>query len=242
MFYVEHLSLRCGARVLIDDLTCAVRKYDLCVLMGPSGIGKTTLLKVLVGLHDASIISTQGTVSIDYATVQLQKGYIAQHEKLIPWLTVEENITLPSMLCPHQPLSVSRVEREALYTLLEIRHLLQHSSATVSGGEAQRILLARTILHSDKVLIFDEPWSHLDASLRRRMLPALRSWLRSNGYSALVIVHEPEDALLFSTRVLVLNSFGSLAADLATETQSKSTRSKLYDALFSAAYEDTDAA
>jgi ABC-type nitrate/sulfonate/bicarbonate transport system ATPase subunit len=126
---------------------------------------------------------------------------------------------------------VGNNEREDLFHLLEISHLFDHAASTVSGGEAQRILLARTILSSDKVLILDEPWSHLDAPLRRRMLEALQDWLRRNSFTALVVAHEPEDAVRFCTKALIVNPAGTFVQEITEVRERAAFRVKLIKAL-----------
>jgi len=241
MFSTENLSLWCGQRALIQNLSITIENYDLAVLMGPSGLGKTTLLRILVGVYDGETISLRGSIRNYYSAIQLQRGYIAQNEKLIPWLTVQRNIELPFSLCPSISHRVSRKEMDNLINLLEIDSIQKKSAAVISGGEAQRVLLARTILNCDKVLVLDEPWSHLDAPLRRRMLPALRTWLKHNGYSALVVVHEPEDTVHFCTKTFVLGSTGSIAAEVPFGNVAI-FRERLFQSLFREAMYDSNAA
>jgi len=215
----------------MDRLSINVQSGELCVLMGPSGLGKTTLLRAIVDLHDRSIVSLTGLNRDNFSGVNLQKGYLAQDEKLVPWLTVEKNIMLPFLLCPSIRPVVNDREKEDLFSLLEIQHLFDRSASTVSGGEAQRILLARTILFSDKVLVLDEPWSHLDAPLRRRMLEALQDWLRRNSFTALVVAHEPEDAVRFCTKALIVNPAGTFVQEIAEVRERAAFRDKLIKAL-----------
>jgi ABC-type nitrate/sulfonate/bicarbonate transport system ATPase subunit len=231
MLNVRDGELRCGSRLLMHHLTFDVKSGELCVLMGPSGLGKTTLLRAIVDLHDPSKVLLTGLDRENVSGVELQKGYIAQGEKLVPWLTVEKNIMLPFLLCPSIRPVVNGGDKEDLLRLLEIQHLLERAASTVSGGEAQRILLARTILSSDKVLILDEPWSHLDAPLRRRMLEALKVWLRRNSFTALVVAHEPEDAVRFCTKALVVNSGGALVREISEVRERAAFRARLIDAL-----------
>lgn len=232
MLRVRDGSLQRGSHILMDRLSFSVEEGELCILMGPSGLGKTTLLRALVGLADRSMVNLRGSITMGLPSEHLQSGYLAQGELLVPWLTVAKNIFLPFLLSPSTSPSVNEEERGELFAILELGHLLGQGGSTVSGGEAQRILLARTILSSRRVLVLDEPWSHLDAPLRRRMLGSLGVWFRKNSFTALIVSHDPEDAVLCSDSVLVMNRNGMPINQIAQVPEKSSFRAMVNDALY----------
>lgn len=238
MLSFKEITLRCANRTLLSRISFSVQKGELALLMGPSGLGKTTLLRAVVGVHDSSCVSLTGSMTSDWSTAQLQKGYLSQHERLIPWLSVEKNIELPLLLRADTISVVNRKDKEALFDILEIRHLFRRSASVVSGGEAQRILLARSILFSDRLLILDEPWSHLDAPLRCRMLAPLSEWLRLNSFTALVVAHEPEDAVRFSSKAIVFGIHGSCVTEIPSVAEPGVFRKHLFGVLCDSAMEE----
>ncbi|GJD53712.1 Aliphatic sulfonates import ATP-binding protein SsuB [Methylobacterium crusticola] len=183
-----------GTRAVLDGIELAVRRGEFVSLLGASGTGKTTLLRILAGLDRA----TSGHVRVAAA-----RSVVFQEPRLVPAMRVWRNVVLG-----HSRGRETR--RRALDALAEVG-LGSHADAwprTLSGGEAQRVALARALATEPGLLLLDEPFAALDALTRIRM-HALVSQLCERHQPAVVLVtHDVDEAILLSDRILVLAQGG----------------------------------
>lgn len=197
------VSLR-AARLIYGDLTLFDR-LDLelsggcfTCLLGPSGIGKTSLLRLLAGLTSSSISGElRGS---DGRPLTGRVAYMAQQDLLLPWLRVLDNVMLGSRL------RGERLDRQRALDLLARVGLADYALArpdTLSGGMRQRTALARTLMEDRPVVLMDEPFSGLDALTRLR-LQALAAELLA-GRTVLLVTHDPLEALRLGEHVLIMN-------------------------------------
>ena len=198
---VQDLSRRFGSRTVLDGLSLEIKAGEFVAMIGRSGSGKSTLLRALAGL--ARDVSGSMTVAEPVAVA-------FQEPRLVPWKRVLENITLG--LRTPEP---DRVAKEAL----EEVGLTERISAwplTLSGGEAQRVSLARALVRSPSLLLLDEPFSALDAlttiSMHRLVLEL---WERHRP-AVLLVTHDVDEALALADRVLVLGA-GRIAYSAAID-------------------------
>lgn len=175
----------------------------ICVL-GPSGCGKTSLLKIIAGYEKA----TSGDVVVagqKHVKPNADVGVVFQHPNLFPWLTIKKNVEFGLQM---KSMSKKQREEQALYYLdmvglKDFAHLLPHE---LSGGMKQRAAIARALANDPKVILMDEPFGALDALTRETMQSHLREiWMKTNK-SIYFITHDVEEALLLSTRILVLKA------------------------------------
>jgi sulfonate transport system ATP-binding protein len=188
---VRDLSKRFGSRIVLDGLTLDIKAGEFVAMIGRSGSGKSTLLRALAGLdRDVS-----GSMAVaDPVAVAFQEP------RLVPWKRVLDNVTL-GLRAPDP----ARVAAEALAEV----ELTERASAwplTLSGGEAQRVSLARALVRSPSLLLLDEPFSALDAlttiSMHRLVL---RLW-ETHRPAVLLVTHDVDEALALADRVLVLGA------------------------------------
>ncbi|HUG42187.1 MAG TPA: ABC transporter ATP-binding protein [Longimicrobiales bacterium] len=199
-----------GERVVFRDLWLRAGDGEIVVLLGPSGSGKTTLLNLVSGID----LPTAGDVRIDGVSLTRLRerertlfrrdriGFVFQFFNLIPTLTVEENLLLPLELSGRE----SAADHARAWALLEHVGLGDRSKVypdRLSGGEQQRVAVARALSHDPAVVLADEPTGNLDRETGRRVLELLESLARSAGKTVLIVTHS-EEAVPLADRVLEL--------------------------------------
>lgn len=202
------LNVRNIGRTLGDfalrDVSFDVAEGDYFVLLGASGVGKTVLLEMLAGLIELD----EGRIMLDGADITREKiqkrrlGLVYQDQALFPHMTVRRNIAFGL-----HGMSLSRAERtKRIGELAEnvgVTALLDRYPETLSGGEAQRVALARTLATEPRCLLLDEPLSSLDNTARSAMRGLLRN-LHRQGHTLLHVTHDYEEALSLASRVAVM--------------------------------------
>ena len=195
---IDRLSLRFGTGLLFDNLSLELAPGQVTALLGASGVGKTSLLRVLAGFLPAA-----GTITTaDGASLHGHVAYMGQEDLLLPWLSALGNITLGARLRGEPP------DRARALALLEQVGLSASAAArpgTLSGGMRQRVALARTLYEDRPVVLMDEPFSALDQLSRARMQTLAAGLLR--GRTVLLITHDPLEACRLAHRVLVMEGF-----------------------------------
>lgn len=204
MIRVRGLRLRIGAFAL-DDLSLEVAPGDYFILLGPTGSGKTLFVECLCGL----LCPDHGTIEIDGRDVTRLAprlrgiGYVPQHQGLFPHLCVGDNIAFPLRARGISPAEAERAARP-LVELLGIAHLAGRWPAHLSGGERQKVALARALASRPKVLLLDEPVSALDEAGRERLCADLRRIHEQLRVTTLHVSHSVEEALSVGDRAAVL--------------------------------------
>ncbi len=203
-------------RVVFRDLGMRVEDGELVVLLGPSGSGKSTLLNLVSGID----VPTAGDVRIDGISLASMKerertlfrrdriGFIFQFFNLIPTLTVEENLLLPLELSGRDTAADHARARELL-ARVGLSDRAGVFPDRLSGGEQQRVAVARALAHGPAVVLADEPTGNLDRETGRTVLELLERLARSAGKTVLIVTHS-EEAVPLADRVLVLRD-GRLA-------------------------------
>ena len=193
---VQSASLRYAGALLFRDLNFTLPGGSWTCLLGPSGVGKSSLLRLIAGLAPLD----QGKVSCsDGRPLAGRLAWMGQQDDLLPWLSVRGNVTLGARL-RGEP-----AEREKARDLLARVGLERQSDqlpATLSGGQRQRAALARTLMEERPVVLMDEPFSALDAITRAR-LQALAARLLA-GRTVLLVTHDPLEALRLGHRIQVM--------------------------------------
>jgi sulfonate transport system ATP-binding protein len=197
-FFVEGKELRA-----VDGVDLELEEGEVATLVGPSGSGKTTLLRLAAGLE----VADAGTVRWREGT---RLGFVFQEPRLLASLSVEGNIAFG--------LGSKRAEREGAYRVREVIELLgleEHRRARphqLSGGLAQRVALGRALVRDPELLLMDEPFSALDAPLRKRLQDELLDILAPRRTCLVFVTHDLREALYLGDRVLVLRG-GRLIRD-----------------------------
>jgi sn-glycerol 3-phosphate transport system ATP-binding protein len=192
--------------VALDDFNLAFDKGEFVVLLGPSGSGKTTACRILAGLEQASAghIEVDGRDISDLPPRARRMSMVFQNYALYGHKSVRDNIAYPLRVrgTPRAEIS-QRVEEVA--RLLHIEGLLQRRPRQLSGGEAQRVAVARALVWQPDICLMDEPLSNLDAILRLQTRTELKRLHGELGTTFVFVTHDQEEAMTLGTRIAVLN-------------------------------------
>jgi len=186
------------------------------ILFGASGAGKTTLLDCLAGLTrpDSGQITLGDQILFDYsrnvsiAPARRRVGYVFQSLALFPHMTVEQNVTYGLEHLPHSERSRRAT---ALLAAFKISHLAHRKARNISGGESQRVALARTLVTDPACLLLDEPLAALDAPTKAQIIGDLRAWNRTHAIPILYVTHSREEVFALGERVIVIDAGRILA-------------------------------
>lgn len=181
------------------------------ILFGPSGAGKTTVLDCVAGLAkpDSGRIAIGDRVLFDAAqgtdlpVAKRRVGYVFQSLALFPHLTAQENVQYG---LTHLPQSERAARGTAILQAFRIAHLAQRYPREISGGESQRVALARTLVTDPAVLLLDEPLAALDAATKSKIIDDLRQWNQAHRIPILYVTHSREEVFALGERVLVLDA------------------------------------
>jgi ABC-type Fe3+/spermidine/putrescine transport system ATPase subunit len=202
---VRGLRKRYDGREVVRGIDLAIARGEFLCLLGPSGCGKTTTLNLIAGF----VSPDAGTIDVDGSPVQhlpphrRNMGMVFQNYALFPHLSVFENVAFALRLRKLARTDIENKVRHAL-ALTHLEGFESRFPRQLSGGQQQRVALARALVFEPTVLLLDEPFSNLDAKLRRQMRDEVREIQRRVGITTIFVTHDQEEALAISDRVAVL--------------------------------------
>ena len=201
------LSKSFGAATVLQNINFTVDEDEIVVLLGASGSGKTTILRIIAGLDlpDSGRVILHGKDVTQLPARQRGTGVIFQSYALFPKMNVEENIAY-GLRIRHRK---RREIKETVDRLIELVHLEDHRKkypSQLSGGQQQRVAIARTLAYEPEVLLFDEPFGALDAQIRAMLRREIRALLKEIKVPSIFITHDQEEALELGDRIAVLNA------------------------------------
>lgn len=195
MLKVSNLSVEFSNTVIVDNVSFTVPTGETLAITGPSGIGKTTLLHAICGI----VRTTHGTIHIDNTDISSLPthkrgiGLVSQTGDLFPTMTVSQNIEFGLRIAKlPQTDRIARVKE--LLELIGLAHIAHRNVAELSGGEARRIALARTLAPRPQVLLLDEPLSGLDQTTHDALMSDLARVLKQTATTALLVTHDLSEA------------------------------------------------
>ena len=190
----------------VDDVSLDIESGSLVALLGPSGSGKSTLLRLIAGLEqsDTGRIWITGEEATDRSVQDRQVGFVFQHFALFKHRTVRQNVAFGLELRRWKKEAIRRRVDELL-DLVQLRGYGGRYPSQLSGGQRQRVALARALAVQPRVLLLDEPFSALDAKVRKE----LRAWLRQlhdeMHVTTVIVTHDQEEAMEVADRIVVMN-------------------------------------
>jgi iron(III) transport system ATP-binding protein len=206
---LRHISRRFGARLAVDDVSLDVAGGEVLCLLGPSGCGKSTTLRIAAGLErpDTGVVFVGGAlVDGDGRFVPPEErgvGLMFQDYALFPHLPVKANVAFG--LVKFARAERARRAAEELERV-GLSHLADAYPHTLSGGEQQRVALARMLAPRPKVVLMDEPFSGLDAALRDSLRSTTLKRLREAGTAVVIVTHDPDEALRLGDRIALMRA------------------------------------
>jgi multiple sugar transport system ATP-binding protein len=205
---LDNVSKKFGEHVALSDLSIDVANGEFFVLLGPTGAGKTTTLRLIAGLEKP----TTGSIHInevdvrEWGPAERDTALVLQQYSLYPRLTVRDNLAFP-LQSRVRKMTPAQIEQRIAYAskTLRIEHLLDRKTDRLSGGEMQRVSIGRAIVREPQVFLMDEPLSALDAKLRESLRSELKDLQRRLGGTFIFVTHDQVEAMTMGDRIAVLN-------------------------------------
>ena len=205
---LDRITKSFGQTVALDDVSLTIPDGAFVVLLGPTGAGKTTVLRSVAGLEqpDSGTVQIGGTTVTDLTPAQRNVAMVFQQYSLYPHMSVRENLAFPlkSPLLKTPPEQIARKVAEVAETL-RISHKLDNKATALSGGEMQRVSIGRALVRNPSVYLMDEPLSSLDAKLRADLRVELKNIQSQSGATFLYVTHDQIEAMTMATHVGVLD-------------------------------------
>lgn len=205
---LDRITKSFGQTVALDDVSLTIPDGAFVVLLGPTGAGKTTVLRSVAGLEqpDSGTVQIGGTTVTDLTPAQRNVAMVFQQYSLYPHMSVRENLAFPlkSPLLRTPPEQIARKVAEVAETL-RISHKLDNKATALSGGEMQRVSIGRALVRNPSVYLMDEPLSSLDAKLRADLRVELKNIQSQSGATFLYVTHDQIEAMTMATHVGVLD-------------------------------------
>ncbi|HCS82299.1 MAG TPA: bacitracin ABC transporter ATP-binding protein, partial [Alteromonas macleodii] len=195
-----------GPFTALQDVNLKISKGEFVSLIGHSGCGKSTVLNIVAGLHQA----TTGGVILDGAEVKQpgpERAVVFQNHSLLPWLTVYKNVEL-AVKSTMRGKSKNEMRDWIMHNLelVHMTHALDKLPSEISGGMKQRVGIARALAMEPKVLLMDEPFGALDALTRAHLQDSLMEIHADLGNTVIMITHDVDEAVLLSDRIVMMNN------------------------------------
>jgi len=202
---INHIMKNFGNTEVLKDIDIKIEEGEFITLLGSSGCGKTTILRIIAGLE----VPDSGTIFLngkDVTNVEPNKrdvNTVFQNYALFPHMNVEENIGYSMKLRKVQKKAINEKVKETL-ELVQLSGYEKRMPSELSGGQKQRVAIARAIVNNPKVLLLDEPLGALDLQLRRQMQMELKRLQKKLGITFIYITHDQEEAINMSDRIVVM--------------------------------------
>jgi len=217
MLSLEKITLHIGQHAILDNITLKIPSHSITGLLGPSGSGKTTLIRTVMGLTAPDSgellynnqLLTKGT-KVRVPATKRNFGYLFQDFTLFPHLNVKKNILI----------AVTSLDRKTqdkrlanLIELLDIEDLLKRPIHNLSGGEQQRVALARSLISEPEILLLDEPFNNLDKMAQVKLRHDIKSIIKAKQITAIIATHDHEEAFFFSDQLAIMRQAQIIAVD-----------------------------
>jgi len=204
---IRNVAKHFGKNIVLRDISLEIAEGEFLTILGESGSGKTTLLRILAGFEQ----STSGEVWMSGERLDTEPPYrrrvntVFQSYALFPHMTVEQNVGYGLAIAKRPAAEIQSRVAEAL-AKVKMSAYAKSKPSKISGGQQQRIALARALVNRPRLLLLDEPLSALDANLRRQMQVELKALQREVGITFIFVTHDQEEAMVMSDRIALLRS------------------------------------
>lgn len=205
---LENITKQFKDVTALNDVSLTVNDREFFVLLGPTGAGKTTTLRVVAGLEkqDKGHVYFDDQIIDDLIPADRDTAFVFQQYSLYPNMSVYDNLAFP-LRSPLRNMPESEIQKRVTVAAekLRISHLLQRKTARLSGGEMQRVSIGRAIVREPRVFLMDEPLSNLDAKLRESLRVELKHLQKTQSSTTIFVTHDQIEALTMADRIAVLD-------------------------------------
>ncbi|MFJ9989421.1 ABC transporter ATP-binding protein [Pseudomonas putida] len=203
---VQKLQKSYAGSPVFENIDCSIERGEFVTLLGPSGCGKSTLLRCIAGLTpvDSGRILLDGQDIVPLSPQKRGIGMVFQSYALFPNMTVEQNVAFGLRMQKVKADESQARVREAL-EMVELGSFAGRYPHQLSGGQCQRVALARSLVTRPRLLLLDEPLSALDARIRKHLREQIRAIQRDLGLTTIFVTHDQEEALTMSDRIVLMN-------------------------------------
>ena len=198
---MQDLCFGFGRKALFDHVSLTLGEENPVVLLGPSGCGKTTLLRLMAGLLEPR----SGRIVYEHKEPENPgKGisFVFQEPRLLPWLTVRENVVLP--IKKYLPPKDAEARAEHFLELVSLKDKIPVYPDALSGGQRQRVSIARAFTYPGALMFMDEPFQSLDIPLRIELMEITLELLKAEPRLLIAVTHDPREAIFLGRRIIVL--------------------------------------
>ena len=232
---VQNISFAYGSNQVLKDISFEINKGEFWAVIGPNGVGKSTLFRCILGL----LRPIKGSITIDGRDINtMSRKVLAQRIAYIPQIhrpvfgySVRDTVLMGTtryLSVFEQPKAAQLEKADSVLRMLELEDIAEKNYATLSGGQQQLVLIARALAQDAEILVMDEPTSALDYGNQMKILALLRT-LAQRGYSVVVSTHNPQHALDFSEKTLALAPDKSSVQGRAEAVIDKEMMKRLYN-------------
>jgi NitT/TauT family transport system ATP-binding protein len=191
----EHVSKRFDNLVVLEDFDLRIDRGEIVGIVGPSGVGKTTILKLITGI----VIPDEGRVTVADGTV----AYVFQEPRLLPWRTALDNVAV-ALRAKGVGKTEARAQASRWLERVGLNGFERYHPEELSGGMAQRVSIARAFATEPRILLLDEPFSNMDAALKGSLLSILQDMIKEGGITVVLVTHDLTEALQLADRIVEL--------------------------------------
>jgi multiple sugar transport system ATP-binding protein len=205
--HIKNVTKSFGDHVAVDGLDLHIADGEFVVLLGPTGAGKTTTLRLIAGLErpDSGMIEIGGHNATTLSPAERDTAFVFQQYSLYPHLSVFDNLAFP-LRSPARKMPEDQIRRrvEEVAKMVRIHHKLANRSTKLSGGEMQRVAIGRALVRKPSIYLMDEPLSSLDAKLRGDLRLELKRIQTELGATMLYVTHDQIEAMTMADRIGIL--------------------------------------
>lgn len=204
---LKNINKYFGKFHVLKDINISIKKGEFICLLGPSGCGKTSLLRIIAGLEreNSGTISLENNDITKLSTRERNVGIVFQSYALFPNMTGEENITFGLKNKKLESNKIKEILNETV-KLVQLEGIAKKYPSEMSGGQMQRIALARAIAMEPNILLLDEPLSALDAKVRSKLRYEIKELQKKLKITTIMVTHDQEEALSMGDKIVVMNS------------------------------------